>query len=178
MTPHCRLGQAQGCSRKILHGGLPAVSLAADDTVAVCGLPAGGACDFRGRAGHQSRPGRYVYFGRNRLSALVSSALYLAAAGVAHRIGVSDCGRKSTVFQQVFVHTRWLGFHLGVTQFVSFRGAKRREIPQNYVRKTNSQGFLAPFVARNDIRIANWLTPIYRQTVGKWSEIRQTLDSR
>jgi len=34
---------------------------------------------------------------------------------------------------------------------MSFRGATRREIPRNYVSKTSSQGFLAPFVARNDI---------------------------
>jgi len=43
---------------------------------------------------------------------------------------------------------------------MSFRGAKRREIPQDHVCKTNSQGFLAPFVARNDIRTVNCVTPI------------------
>jgi hypothetical protein len=40
---------------------------------------------------------------------------------------------------------------VGLTQFMSFRGAKRREIPETCVCKLTLQGFLAPDVARNDI---------------------------
>jgi hypothetical protein len=46
-----------------------------------------------------------------------------------------------------------------ITLAMSFRGAKRREIPKITVFRTNFQGFLAPFVARNDICTVNCVTP-------------------
>jgi len=50
---------------------------------------------------------------------------------------------------------------------MSFRGAKRLEIPQDHVCKTNSQGFLAPFVARNVIRTVNCVTPNHLPISGR-----------
>jgi hypothetical protein len=42
---------------------------------------------------------------------------------------------------------------------MSFREAKRREIPKIFVCQTRVQGFLAPVVARNDIRMVNCVSP-------------------
>jgi hypothetical protein len=47
----------------------------------------------------------------------------------------------------------------GLTQFMSFRGARRREIAEIIACQASSQGFLAPVVARNDIRMVNCLSP-------------------
>jgi hypothetical protein len=72
-----------------------------------------------------------------------------AGVGVKHTVNGGPAFQHGHFHMFLAVHSH--SNNIGLTQFMSFRGAKRREIPETCVCKLTLQGFLAPDVARNDI---------------------------